>query len=102
MYHTSVFDCWAAYGFDCDRWFSRVLQPGDHVVDVVQNFSRDGRGGTFTVSVQGAVSGAGRLDIVCICGDVDEASILPYISTDSSNEVPGTAAVVRVAVDTER
>ena len=57
-YHPTLSNCWEAYGLDCDRWISSVLEPGDYVVEDIQHFSHDGREMSFTVSVSGEVSGA--------------------------------------------
>ena len=27
-YHPTLSNCWEAYGLDCDRWISSVLEPG--------------------------------------------------------------------------
>ena len=101
MYHKTLFRCWEAYGLECDRWFSTVLEPGDYVVEAIQHFSHDGREMNFTVSVRGDVSGAvapgvSRLSAVT----VDGASILPLLSADGSYEILRTAAMVTVAVET--
>ena len=57
-YHPTLSNCWEAYGLDCDRWISSVLEPGDCVVEAIQDVSHDGREMTFTVSVSADVSGA--------------------------------------------
>ena len=101
MYHETLFDCRESYELDCDRWFSRVLKPGDYVIEAIQQFSNDGRETAFTVSVHGAVRGAVIPGVAMLSAvTVDGAPVLPFLSADGSYEIPRTASQVTVAVDT--